>query len=198
MIACASEPFDALTMVDSAVAMNSALPRPQPARKPITAPTLPDEPARAADDDDQREPAEKRALRSDPARHHAGDEHGDAHHRHVAGEQQRDLARRRVQLRGDLLEDRVDQPDPHERDHAGERRPPRRRGVARASSPRSTHLSCGVGGVGGAVLGQHPAQHGDGGGEVGGGVVRVAGQAGSHALAVRGADAAQLLAPVAR
>ena len=46
--ACATEPFDDCTIVASAVATKSALPRPHPARKPITAPTDPDEPASAA------------------------------------------------------------------------------------------------------------------------------------------------------
>ncbi|MEI2651720.1 MAG: hypothetical protein V9G12_06110 [Microthrixaceae bacterium] len=48
MIACPTEPFEALTIVDSAVATKSALPSPQPARKPTTAPTLSDIPARPA------------------------------------------------------------------------------------------------------------------------------------------------------
>ena len=47
MIACFTEPLDAVTMVASAVAMNSALPRPQPARKPTIAPIVLDDPARA-------------------------------------------------------------------------------------------------------------------------------------------------------
>ena len=47
MMACATEPLAADTMVASAVAMNSALPRPQPARKPTIAPMLCEEPARA-------------------------------------------------------------------------------------------------------------------------------------------------------
>ena len=41
-------PREAATITDRAVATNSALPRPQPARKPITAWTLPDMPARPA------------------------------------------------------------------------------------------------------------------------------------------------------
>ncbi len=49
MIACATEPLEALTMVASADATNSALPSPQPARKPMTAPTLPEAPARPAE-----------------------------------------------------------------------------------------------------------------------------------------------------
>ncbi len=47
MIACATEPLAADTIVARAVAMNSALPRPQPARKPTMAPMLFDDPARA-------------------------------------------------------------------------------------------------------------------------------------------------------
>ena len=42
MMACATEPDDALTIVARAVATKSALPSPQPARKPMTAPTLSD------------------------------------------------------------------------------------------------------------------------------------------------------------
>ena len=48
MIACPVEPRADITMVASAVATKSALPRPQPARKPMMAPTELDEPASAA------------------------------------------------------------------------------------------------------------------------------------------------------
>ena len=47
MIAWATEPRAAETMVASAVAMNRALPSPQPARKPTIWPTVLDIPARA-------------------------------------------------------------------------------------------------------------------------------------------------------
>ncbi len=47
MIACAVEPRADITMVASAVAMNSALPRPQPARKPTIWPMVLDDPASA-------------------------------------------------------------------------------------------------------------------------------------------------------
>jgi len=42
------EPRADSTMVDRAVAMNRALPRPQPARKPTMAPMVSEDPARAA------------------------------------------------------------------------------------------------------------------------------------------------------
>ena len=48
MMAWAVPPVADITMVASAVATNRALPRPHPARKPTTAPTLSDEPASAA------------------------------------------------------------------------------------------------------------------------------------------------------
>ena len=48
MIAWAVPPVADITIVASAVATKSALPSPQPARKPTTAPTLFDEPASAA------------------------------------------------------------------------------------------------------------------------------------------------------
>ena len=48
MIACAVPPVADITIVASAVATKSALPSPQPARNPTTAPTLSDDPARAA------------------------------------------------------------------------------------------------------------------------------------------------------
>ncbi len=47
MIAWATEPLAETTMVERAVAMKSALPRPQPARKPTMAPTVSEAPARA-------------------------------------------------------------------------------------------------------------------------------------------------------
>ena len=47
IIACAVEPRADTTIVASAVAMKSALPRPQPARKPTMPPTESDEPASA-------------------------------------------------------------------------------------------------------------------------------------------------------
>ena len=48
MIAPPNPPEAELTMTDSDVAMNSALPRPQPARKPTMPPMLPEAPASAA------------------------------------------------------------------------------------------------------------------------------------------------------
>ena len=65
-------------MVASAVAMNSALPRPQPARKPTMAPMRVGRPGERGEDDDQRQPGEQRALGADPAGDHAGDQHRDA------------------------------------------------------------------------------------------------------------------------
>ena len=47
MTDCATEPRAEATIVASAVAMNSALPRPQPARKPTMAPMVSEEPASA-------------------------------------------------------------------------------------------------------------------------------------------------------
>ena len=49
MMAWPTGPADALTIVARAVATKRALPRPHPARKPITAPTLSEKPARAAE-----------------------------------------------------------------------------------------------------------------------------------------------------
>jgi hypothetical protein len=48
MMACATDPRAELTMVASAVAMNSALPRPQSARQPTISATVSDMPARPA------------------------------------------------------------------------------------------------------------------------------------------------------
>ncbi len=48
MIAPANPPLAELTITASEVAMNSALPSPQPARKPTMPPMLSDEPASAA------------------------------------------------------------------------------------------------------------------------------------------------------
>ena len=48
MIACATEPRAELTIVASAVAMNSALPSPQSARQPTISATVSDIPARPA------------------------------------------------------------------------------------------------------------------------------------------------------
>ena len=47
MTACLADPLAAVTMVARAVAMKSALPRPQPARKPTIWPTVSLMPARA-------------------------------------------------------------------------------------------------------------------------------------------------------
>jgi hypothetical protein len=73
---------------------------------------------------------------------HAGDEHRDAHHGEVAGEQQRHLARRRRQLVGDRLEDRVDEADAHEGDDAGEGDGPD--GLIRATTASRSAPSVGV------------------------------------------------------
>ena len=64
----------------------------------------------------------------------AGDQHRDTHDRHVAGEQQRDLARRGAELVGDRLEDRVDEADAHERDDAREGDGPDGTGLLQHSS----------------------------------------------------------------
>ncbi len=119
-IAPAKPPLAEPTMTASEVAMNSALPRPQPARKPTMPSMLPDVPASAENTTIRTSPADQRPLGADPARHPAGDQH---HHRgddQVAGEQQLHLARAGVQLARQRGQDRVDQADAHERDHARE------------------------------------------------------------------------------
>ena len=66
MIAFATPPLAAPTMVASAVAMNRALPRPQPARKPTIWPMVFDAPARAANTTIRASPA--CMVRFDPTR----------------------------------------------------------------------------------------------------------------------------------
>ena len=117
--------------------MNSALPSPQPARKPTMPPIVSDEAREAREHDDQHEPGDEGVLGADPAGDPAGDEHRDRGDDEVAGEQQRDLARRGVQLGGERGQDRVDEPDAHERDHAGEGDGPHRSGLAEGAAGRS-------------------------------------------------------------
>ena len=121
MIAPAKPPDAEATIVARLVAMNSALPRPQPARKPTMPPMEPDRPASAAKTTMMISPAMSvffapRRLETQP-----GDEHRDRGDDEVAREQQLDLGRRRVQLAGEALQDRVDQADAHEGHDAGER-----------------------------------------------------------------------------
>ena len=73
MIAWPTEPRAAITIVESAVAMNSALPSPQPARKPTMAPIESESPASAEKTMIRARPDEQRALGADPAGDHAGD-----------------------------------------------------------------------------------------------------------------------------
>ena len=96
MIAPATPPLAAPTITDSAVAMKSALPRPQPARKPTICATLPDAPASAVNTTTSASPRAACAARC--GSNEAGDEHRDAGDREVAGEQQLDLARRGVEV----------------------------------------------------------------------------------------------------
>ena len=105
-------------MVASAVAMNSALPSPKvPAsqRFPERCRTA-GHPGQAGAGNDHDEAEQQRAFGTDPARHDDGDQHRDAHHRHLAGEQQRHLRGRCIEVVRDWLENRVDETDPHERD----------------------------------------------------------------------------------
>ncbi len=85
-------------MTASEVAMNSALPSPQPARKPTIWPMLPTGPGDRGERDDQHQAGDQRALGADPAGHPAGDQHRHRGDHQVAGEQQLDLGRARVQL----------------------------------------------------------------------------------------------------
>ena len=93
MIAPAKPPLAEPTMTASEVAMNSALPRPQPARKPTIPSMLSRTSGQRGEDHDERQAGDQRALGADPARHPAGDEHRDRGDDQVAGEQQLDLAR---------------------------------------------------------------------------------------------------------
>src|SRR5262249_28082072 len=78
-------------------------------------------PGGGAEYDDQDQPRDQRLLGPDPAGYPVGDQHGHRGDDEVAGEQQRHLARRGVQLVRDGWQDRVDQADAHERHDAGER-----------------------------------------------------------------------------
>ena len=119
-IALASPPEAAPTITASAVAMKSALPSPQPRRKPAIAPMLDAAPASALNSTTSTSPAS--SVRRGPMREDdpAADQHRHAGHREVGGEQQRDLARRRLQVVGERGEDRVDEADAHEGDDARE------------------------------------------------------------------------------
>ena len=187
MIACAIEPRADSTMVDSAVAMNSALPRPQPARKPTIGADGVRRAGERREHDDQHQPGEQGALRADPRGDHAGDQHRDAHHRHVAGEQQRDLARRRVELVGDRLEDRVDEADPHERDDAREGDGPD--GARLVEERALVGLGCRWCAWSRGSFrwsgGEEVAEHGDGRGEVLGGVAGAATRSATRSPLVR-------------
>src|ERR1035438_8126137 len=119
MIAPAKPPLAEATMTASEVAMNSAVPRAYPGRMP----------GQRAEHDDQHQATDQGALRANPGGHPAGHQHRHGRHHQVAGEQQLDLARRRVQLDAQRGQDRVHEPDAHKRDHAGERDRPDRLGL---------------------------------------------------------------------
>ena len=120
MIALVSPPVAAPTITDSAVAMNSALPSPQPSRKPAIWNTLPDRPASAEKTTTSARPTS--SVRRGPIR--LADQPVTSiempGHREVAGEQQRHLARRGVEVVGEHGEDGIDEADAHEGDDAGE------------------------------------------------------------------------------
>ena len=77
--------------------------------------------AEQGEHDDQAEPDQQRRLGADAARHEARHEHREPGHEQVAREEQLGLHGGRLQLLGDRGEDRVDEPDAHERDDARER-----------------------------------------------------------------------------
>src|SRR5699024_5905365 len=99
------------------------------------------------EDDNQREAGEQGALGAHAGGDDTGDEHGHAHDRHVAGEEQRGLARTGAELVGDGLEDRVHEADAHEGDDAGE-----------GDRPDGTRLA--PGGSGGFDGGAHAGEWG--------------------------------------
>ncbi len=100
--------------------MNSALPRPQPSRKPGDLEDGVREAGQRAEHDDEKQAEQQRPPRPDPRRDPARDEHRETRHREVAGEQQRDLARRGGQVLREHGQDRIDQADAHEGDDARE------------------------------------------------------------------------------
>jgi hypothetical protein len=106
------------------VAMNRALPRPQPARKPTMPPIEFDVSASAAKHDDEDQADGQCGLGADAAGYPADHQHRDRGHDQIAGEQQRHLARRGVQAAGQCGQDRIDEPDAHERHDTGERHGP--------------------------------------------------------------------------
>jgi hypothetical protein len=74
------------------------------------------------DDEDQAD--DQCALGADAAGYPTDYQHRDCGHDQIAGEQQRHLTRRGVEAAGQRGQDRIDQPDTHERDDTGERHGP--------------------------------------------------------------------------
>ena len=154
MIARSAPPLAAPTMVASAVEMNSALPETPAGPEADDLVHRAAGPGQRREDDDQRQADEQRGLGAEPAGDEAGEEHRQPGDEQVAGEQQLGLGRRGPELGADRRQDRVDQPDPHERDDARERhgpdrlrlaqdaggrfRAPRRRVGGHSTRPRST------------------------------------------------------------
>ena len=68
---------------------------------------------------DKREPDQKRDLDPDAGGNECAEEHCERCNQQVASKQQHRLRRRRVQLSTNRRQDRVDEPDAHERDGAG-------------------------------------------------------------------------------
>ncbi len=97
MIAWAVEPRADITIVDRAVAMNSALPSPHPARNPTIWPIVSENPASALNTMISTRPSISVCLAPILVDTTPRDQHRDARHRHVAGEEQRHLARAGVQ-----------------------------------------------------------------------------------------------------
>jgi hypothetical protein len=93
MIAPETPPDAEPMMTASAVAMKSALPRPQPARKPTISPIDPDAPASALKTTTSARPVSSVFARADARGHEPGDQHRQAGDREVAGEQELHLAR---------------------------------------------------------------------------------------------------------
>ena len=114
-------PLAAPTMVASAVEMKSALPRPHPARNPMIVSTLPLSAAAKAKTTMSASPIMSVRLAPMRLEIQLVNEHREAGDEQVAGEQHLGLGGRRLQVVGDGRQDRVDEPDAHERDDAGER-----------------------------------------------------------------------------
>src|SRR3954447_16592219 len=120
MIAPAKPPLADATMTARLVAMNRALPSPQPARKPTIPPTVSVVPASAAKTTMRASPTTSVRVRADPAGHPADEQHGHRGDHQIAGEQQGHLTRCGVQVLRQRGQDRVHQADAHEGDDTGE------------------------------------------------------------------------------